>query len=123
MGRPALEPDRKKAPPGVGTATQREKGGCRGAVGRSSGLGLVSDGPGAQPHEAEPAEEQQAAGRLDDGGGAADSWDTGGERQSAVSQPPAVCHHRLIWPETPFLWAATVKRSFTKDSLTRASKP
>lgn len=99
MGRPTLEPHRKEAPPGVVTATEREEGGSRGAAGRSSGLDVVSDGAGAEPHEAEPAEEQQAAGRLDDGGGAADSWDTGGERQSAVSQPPAVGHHRLIGPE------------------------
>lgn len=60
MGRPALEPDREKTPHGVVTATQREEGGGRGAAG--SGLGVVSDGPGAEPHEAEPAEEQQAAG-------------------------------------------------------------
>lgn len=102
MGRPALEPDRKKAPPGVVPATEREEGGgSRGAAGRRSDLDVVSDGPGAEPHEAEPAEEQQAAGRLDHGGGAADSRHTGGERHSAVSQPPAVGHHRLIGPETP----------------------
>lgn len=127
MGRPALEPDRKKATPGVVTATEREEGRSRGAAGRRSGLDVISDGPGAEPHEAKPAEEQQAAGRLDDGGGAADSWVSGGERQSAVSQPPAVGHHRLTGPETLLGRPPELTRlgPWTRlwTDLTRASKP
>lgn len=61
MGGAILEPDREETPPGAVAATPREEGG-RGGAGRGpSGGAVVSDGAGAEPHEAEPTEEQQAA--------------------------------------------------------------
>lgn len=96
MGGAILEPDREEAPHGVVTATQRAEGRRGGAGGRSSRVAVISDGAGAEPHEAEPAEEQQAARRLDDCGGAADSRDESGDGQSALSQPSAVGHDCLM---------------------------
>lgn len=93
-----LEPHREEASSGIVATTKREKrwrsGSGRGAGQRGSGV-VVPDGAGAEPQEAESPEEQQAAGRLDDGGGAADSRDASRDRQPALSQPSALCYYCL----------------------------
>lgn len=62
VGREILESNRKKTSHGAVTATQREERWSGGAFGWVPGGGVISDGARAEPPEAEPAEEQQAAG-------------------------------------------------------------